>query len=160
MDKLNVAVHMDRNLVTVFEYNTFAADTGREVKDGEDDWPVTNVTWHEAKAYAEWVSKLRGVKARLPYEWELCVAERAERIDLKTFDGWPHKSIATAKLSGSTFNDVTGVVYQWCEDGVNDCKVYRGGSWDNSPRYARVARRYWLTPVCRLDALGLRLAYD
>ena len=35
---------------------------------------------------------------------------------------------------------------------------FRGGSWTSRPQYARVADRYWFTPVIRLYDLGLRLA--
>jgi formylglycine-generating enzyme required for sulfatase activity len=39
-------------------------------------------------------------------------------------------------------------------------RVYRGGGWNSSARYARVANRLRLDPAFRYDFLGFRLAYD
>jgi len=57
---------IDEYPVTNEEYAVFAAETGRPAPAGDPQAPVTNVTWDDAKAYAEWCGK------RLPTEaeWE------------------------------------------------------------------------------------------
>jgi formylglycine-generating enzyme required for sulfatase activity len=62
--------------VTFDEYDQFAYATGRPLP-GDQGWgrgrrPVINVSWEDATAYAEWLSKMTGKPYRLPSEaeWE------------------------------------------------------------------------------------------
>ncbi|MBK80725.1 MAG: hypothetical protein CMQ43_07420 [Gammaproteobacteria bacterium] len=61
--------------VTVAEYGRFAAATGRTPEgdaDAEPAWPVSQVSFEDAAAYADWLSEQTGARYRLPSEaeWE------------------------------------------------------------------------------------------
>jgi formylglycine-generating enzyme required for sulfatase activity len=67
---------MGKYEVTFAEYDKFAEATGRKKPDdqgwGRGNRPVINVSWHDATAYAEWLSQQTGKQYRLPTEarWE------------------------------------------------------------------------------------------
>jgi len=62
--------------ITFAEYDFFAQSTGRPLPGdngwGREDRPVIHVSWEDANAYAQWLSKTTGKKFRLPSEaeWE------------------------------------------------------------------------------------------
>ena len=75
------AFKIDRHEVTFADYDLFCDLTGRARPDdlgwGRGDRPVLNVSWHEATAYAEWVSQVAGWHFRLPTEAQWEAAARA-----------------------------------------------------------------------------------
>lgn len=72
----NKAFAISKYEITFAEYDFFAQSTGKPLPGdngwGREDRPVIHVSWEDANAYAQWLSKTTGKKFRLPTEaeWE------------------------------------------------------------------------------------------
>jgi len=110
---------------------------------GAQDVPVVGVSWHDASAYAAWLSRKTGITHRLPTdeEWTFAAAEKARDEAMPLVDhtdpaqGWiaryeaesaRSRPAATAAQPGGTFgtnsnglDDLAGNVWEW----TNSCLV-------------------------------------
>src|SRR6056297_1377441 len=108
---------LGRFTVTFREWREF--EEGRD-SPGEDDEPVTGVSWFDAVSYTEWLSKETGRAWRLPTE-----------------DEWEYACRAGAETPFSTGHDITveQANYLYAEDGsrVGVGKVRPVGSYEPNP---------------------------
>ncbi len=127
---------MDRTEVSNTEYADFVRETnhtppahwiGNKPPFGQENWPVVNVTFADANAFAAWRSKRDGATYRLPTEeeWEYA-ARNGERADLYPWgpdwkDGVAVLKDATPSAVGSRVDgknrwgvyDLIGNVWEW-----------------------------------------------
>ncbi len=153
------------------------------------NYPVERVSWEDAKEYIRKLNGLGSSKFRLPSEaeWEYAArsggkAEKysgANDVDAvawhKSNSGKSTHPVKTKKANGLGIYDMSGNVWEWCEDvyifdiysrspkknpiytsGGTD-RVVRGGSWFIEPVRVRCADRFYLDPASRNHALGFRL---
>ena len=104
--------------------------------------PVVSVTWHEARAYCQWLSDQSGTRYRLPTEAEREKAGRGglEGSDYPWGEGipetrpvrstWNQKPDPVGKYpaNGYGFYDLEGNVHEWCLD------WYDLNYYSNSPK--------------------------
>jgi len=130
--------YMGKYEVTFAEYDKYCKAVKKEKPDdeglGRGDRPVGNVDWHEAKAYAAWLSQTTGEKYRLPTEAEWEYVAKAGTITKyyfgkKEYDGLKDHAWYRANSGGQAhevggkapnpwgFYDMYGNVWEWCEDG-------------------------------------------
>jgi len=123
--------------VTFDEYDRFAIATGRRLPEdqgwGRERRPVINVSWKDAKAYAEWLSAQTGKPYRLPTEseWEYAArsgamqeswAGTSQESELETYAVFANNSgNRTAEVGKKEKNrfglyDLSGNVWEWVED--------------------------------------------
>ena len=185
---------LGRYEITFHEYDYYVWDQQRHGKEiefppdagwGRADRPVINVSWHDARAYTEWLSKRTGQSYRLPTEAEWEYAARAGT----DWAYWWGKDFAEDKANcgGSKttpvhgrdspnpwgLHDTAGNVREWVDDryapyvadpvedppGAREhvSRVLRGGSWLDYPMDCRAATRYRDAPGSRSDPLGFRV---
>jgi formylglycine-generating enzyme required for sulfatase activity len=151
---------LSRYEVTFKQYEAFVTVTNRSVPNdeawGRDNRPVINVTWYDAVAFTEWLSKKTGKNFRLPSEAEWEYAARGgvttkhpwgDEIGRNNAncDGcgsqWDNQSTAPVGSfapNGYGLYDMIGNVYEWCLDTHrND---YHGAPKDGSA---------WISPQNR-----------
>ena len=154
--------YIDTHEVTLAQYEEFLKRTGHRPLPEETyahapapNYPVVNVTWDDAVAYAEWAGK------RLPTEAEWEKAARGGFVGQKYPWGNTAPDGTQANLGGredqhqrsapvgsylpNAFGlyDMLGNVWEWCSD-TNDPqnRVLRGNSWRELPRISWLTERY------------------
>jgi formylglycine-generating enzyme required for sulfatase activity len=166
--------------VTVAQYLTFVEDGTAPDREPENwdqqqehpNWPVVNVTWHQATAYCQWAG------GRLPSEEEW---ERAARRPDGTKYPWGNDDINPSRAnydeskighptpvglypSGASAEgacDLVGNVLEWTSSEWSKgggTYVWRGGSFGSLRRNARSSFRVFDLPDEQLDYLGFRVA--
>ncbi len=140
--------------VTNAEYAAFVTEKGWTTPphwrgEGYDptiaNHPVVNVSYEDALAYCEWMSKRTGYRYRLPTreEWEL-VATGGENILFpwgnrcdQYYCNWRNNEKGTTPVGiyfeGKTDCDVfdmLGNVWEWTQSQTGGSQVLKGGAWD------------------------------
>jgi formylglycine-generating enzyme required for sulfatase activity/dienelactone hydrolase len=101
---------------------------------GQDDYPVTGVSWFEAAAYAEFAGK------QLPtiYHW-LVAAGAADGPSIIPLSNFSHQRLArVGEYNGMSWSgavDMAGNAKEWAlNEGASGFRYLLGGSWDD-PTY-------------------------
>ncbi|MGH9854089.1 MAG: SUMF1/EgtB/PvdO family nonheme iron enzyme [Blastocatellia bacterium] len=184
---------IDRTEVTNEEYQRFVSAEGHRAPahwsdgkfpEGQAKFPVVNVSWDDAKAFARWANK------RLPTEAEWEFAARGTDNRLYPWSGGWRQDYANAgrdkngsliavgslTLGASPFGafDMSGNAWEWTASDYEDypgrkppsalagagLKVIRGGSYDVPPKSATTTYRGAIPPDRTPDKTGFRLARD
>lgn len=144
--------------------------------------PVVDVSWRDARAYADWLSERTGHCYRLltEVEWEYAAragAMTAYATGAALERGQAHFSEAGWGSAGGTVEagrfppnafglyDMHGNVWEWVEDrhggdgqDGGEGRAIRGGSWCVDRSWLRSACRGWQRPELRSDDVGFRVA--
>jgi formylglycine-generating enzyme required for sulfatase activity len=174
--------------VTQSQYEAVMHENPSRVK--APNHPVEYVSWHDAQEFCLRLSvKDRSANYRLPTEaeWEYaCRAGTQTRYfwgdafdpQYVCFEGnskRSHRPVGQGKPNPWGFHDMTGNVWEWCQDWYDEdyytmgksrnpdgprsgrAKVLRGGSWINGPDLFRSANRRATQPGYRHTVIGFRV---
>lgn len=158
-----------------------------------DNFPVEGVSWNDCQEFIQKLNAKTGKKFSLPTEaqWEYAALGGRKSLGY-TYSGNNSISIVgwydsncdntTHRVKALSANelglyDMTGNVYEWCQDWYADryesnsltdpigpnygtLRVVRSGSWKSKSRNCRVAYRFKYAPDYKFRNLGLRLCIN
>lgn len=127
----------DESTGTLSERNGVTWEDDHLGRKASDNLPVIHVSWQDARAYAEWLSRETGKRYRLPSEAEFEYALRAgSNTPYPWGDGVPTKPVAN--VTGS--RDRSESKRNW----VNSFANYNDGYWGPAPVRSFEANRFGL----------------
>lgn len=152
----------DKDSKIYIENGVFKVDTSGYYKKR----PVSFVSWYGAAAFCKWAG------GRLPTEaeWEFAARGGNHRrgykyagSDLISEVAWYKDNAYGSNYGG--FNkpnelglfDMSGNLWEWCQDNEGGFKIIRGGSCMNEAKHARVSNRYLVLPETKTYEYGFRL---
>jgi len=177
--------YMGRYEVTQSQWKTVMGKNPSALK--RDNHPVEMISWYDAKAFIKKLNELnKNERFRLPSEseWEYACRSGGQKEeyagikDLNTISWYKatsNQSTHPAGLknsNGLNIFDLSGNVYEWCEDiyfpndhsrkkGANhEIRVVRGGSWLFPAKNCRCVYRFGNKADTLSDDIGFRLIMD
>ncbi len=177
--------------VTVAQYRKFCTATKHAMPikptwGWQDDYPIVNVSWEDAAAYAKWA----GVQLPTEAQWEKAARGDDGRIytwgsiwdgsKCNNVEGGPGQVMAvgsfTTGASPYGAEDMCGNVWEWCSDWFDKTYYHstpahepagpktgtihslRGGAWTSTSYGARIASRVGFDPELDYLNYGFRCA--
>ena len=132
---------------------TWEAGTYRE---GEDDFPVSGVSWYEAAAFA----RFAGRELPTVHHWQQALANAMFPwlLPASNFGGQgPRAATRSRSMSYVGAYDMTGNVREWTSSRLGAQRIILGGSWSD-PYYIAGAGDTAAPPEDRSTGNGIRLA--
>jgi formylglycine-generating enzyme required for sulfatase activity/dienelactone hydrolase len=106
--------------------------------EGQDDWPVAGVSWHEADAYAQFAGKALPTIHHWRIAAGLAIPGQNVFSDILEWSNFSGKGVARVGeykgLGPFGTYDMAGNVKEWCANAVGDRRYLLGGGW-NEPNY-------------------------
>lgn len=123
--------------------------------DGEGDYPVSGVSWYEARAFAKFV----GRELPTAHHWQQALANSMFPwlLPASNFGGkGPRRITESRAMSQYGAFDMTGNVREWTSTQLGDARIILGGSW-NDPYYIAGTDDTSAPPDDRSPGNGIRL---
>jgi dienelactone hydrolase len=125
-------------------------------RDGEDDHPVSGVSWYEAAAFA----RFAGRELPTAHHWQQALANAMFPwlLAASNFAGQAPRAVTPSRsMTHVGAFDMTGNVREWTSSRIGDQRIILGGSWSD-PYYVAATDDTAAPPEDRSTGNGIRLA--
>lgn len=141
--------------------------------------PVVAISWYDAQAYCQWLSKVLDQTVRLPREaeWEYAAQNSTPGTILENSHAeiLPTTKVGSYPPNSYQLYDMLGNVWEWCSDWYapdyygqsptdnptgpteGEYRVMRGGSWAESQQSSRITKRNKGLPTGGSPTIGFRV---
>lgn len=167
--------------VTNKEYQEFIDETSytspshwvnNHYLNGEEDYPVVNVSYYDALEYCSFLNKKENTSSyRLPseYEWEMAAGHMPK--DVKMNCTGVNGEISTSLCSVYEYQETSigacgmidcyGNAWEWTSTEINKLNEIKGGCFSSSRDEARMEnRKSFADPSIKQDTIGFRIIKD
>ncbi|MGD2087154.1 MAG: SUMF1/EgtB/PvdO family nonheme iron enzyme [Candidatus Aminicenantes bacterium] len=177
------AFYISKYEITNKQYREFLKDNPDHIKPAylteknfnAPDQPVVGVSWKDAAAFCDWLSRKTNKRYRLPTEAEWEKAARGmdgrlfpwgneePNINKANFMNQHHKTVSVKEKAegASAFGlmNMAGNVWEWCNDWyiLDREKVVRGGCWQDNAFFLRCSARHKYPPDIKNEVIGFRI---
>jgi hypothetical protein len=104
-----------------------------EYPNGQDDYPVSGVSWYEAAAYAEYAGKTLPTRRHWETAAGLGNLARPAVARLSNFKGEGPSPVGSYRgMSAFGAFDMAGNVREWCWNATPEGRLVRGGAWNDA----------------------------
>jgi formylglycine-generating enzyme required for sulfatase activity/dienelactone hydrolase len=104
-----------------------------EYPNGQDDYPVSGVSWYEAAAYAEYAGKTLPTRRHWETAAGLGNLARPAVARLSNFKGEGSAHVGSYRgMSAFGAFDMAGNVREWCWNATPEGRLVRGGAWNDA----------------------------
>lgn len=153
--------------VTEREWNVVMKDS----MIGDSKIPMTNVSWNDCQQFVRNLQSLTGLVFTMPTEaeWEYAARKNGENYKYAGSNNPENvasyvnntkdkpMAIGMHEPNAMELYDMSGNVSEWCEDGGENKKIIRGGSFMSSKEEIRTTYADAASIETRSKAIGLRL---
>ena len=164
--------HIGKYEVTQKQWEAVMGNNPSAFKKG-DYYPVEQVSWNDVQEFLKKLNTLTGMNYRLPTsaEWEYAArgGNKSRGYDysgsnklqdvawFRENSGNTTHPVGTKMPNELSIYDMSGNVWEWCQDIDGLHRATRGGSFSDSPSRCRPTHRFNDNPNARYSSLGFRL---
>lgn len=156
--------------VTELEWNIIMSDSSL----GDNKLPMTKVSWKDCQDFIRKLQRLTGLLFAFPTEiqWEYAAQKNGKETWVYAGSDCPEnvanfkesskkgsiENVGSRKPNGLELYDMSGNVAEWCDDGSDNRKHIRGGSFMSSRNGINISYSDVASIENRSQTIGLRLA--
>lgn len=171
VDYYDELLYVGKYEVTQGQWQMIMGNNPSSFKNCGANCPVENVSWNDTQQFIQRLNSQSGEQYRLltKLEWvyactsggrneTYCGGNNVDDVAwYESNSGNRTHPVGTKQPNGFDLYDMSGNVWEWCQDADGSSRVFRGGSWEDIASKAKTSYRDSRYPHISFRSLGFRL---